>query len=555
MIKSIEQRSTLSNNSVSNSRLCHLVARVLTCLLQDEGLERDGTDIQQIPSYVTKLPLGTEKGQYLAIDLGGTNLRVLSIDLHGDSTHTLLQSKIAIPTPLMVANTYKDLFEFIANFTELFMVEHFPEAVQKWRQLLSDGGEVTETAKHQHCHRLGFAFSFAFDQHSINTGTLLCWSKSFYIEDAIGRDPALMLQEALDHLQLPLVVSALANDTVGALVARAYTTPDNSNTLLGAIFGTGTNGAYMEKLTKVKKLHSRPEYSNPQPGELVALNTEWGGFDKELSVLPITSYDVGLDRDSPNPGDEQYEKRVSGLYLGELLRRVLLFEMNMHPDSWSLKIPSDSRLHVPNSIDSSFVSALVQDEGMRLGSAKDEIATTLGASSISEDDTKAMIVLADAIGTRAARLSAIAIAGVVIQSGRLLEVKSTSVVAPLVLSRPWGSWNILFSIARRTMSLLSTFITKCYPRGWVPLRPDPVPSRTTTTRKEYLDEIPVEDIIDIGVDGSSFRYFPCFEKNLRTALREIPGIGLQGEKRIRMGLAIDGSGAGTALIAWSAENA
>ena len=63
-----------------------------------------------------------------------------------------------------------------------------------------------------------------------------------------------------------------------------------------------------------------------------------------------------------------------------------------------------------------------------------------------------------------------------------------------------------------------------------------------------------EDIIDIGVDGSLFQYFPGFEEKIRDALRDIPEIGLRGERRIRMGMALDGSGAGTALIAWAAEH-
>ena len=63
-----------------------------------------------------------------------------------------------------------------------------------------------------------------------------------------------MLQDEIDALHLPVRVAALVNDTVGTLMARSYTSPGKTGTLLGAIFGTGTNGAYVEKLSKVKKL-------------------------------------------------------------------------------------------------------------------------------------------------------------------------------------------------------------------------------------------------------------------------------------------------------------
>ncbi|CAM1510693.1 Fc.00g010280.m01.CDS01 [Cosmosporella sp. VM-42] len=520
----------------------------------NEGLDKDGTDLLQIPSYVTRLPDGTEKGRCLAIDFGGTNLRVLSIDLHGDSTHSATQSKIAIPPFLMSSKNYEDLFGFIASHTEKFMMENFPDSVQEWRNLLRENGGLTTKLQCQHCHRLGFAFSFTFDQHSINTGTLMFWTKSFCIEDAVGRDPAWMLQEALNKQELPILVSALANDTVGALAARAYASPGKSNTLLGAIFGTGTNGAYLEQLINIKKLHSRPEYSDPRPGEYMALNTEWGGFDKKLAVLPVTIYDAGLDRDSVNPGDQHYEKRISGLYLGELLRRVILTEMEMEPGNWNMKLPPDSNLYVPNSVDSSFLSALVQDRSLHLDSAKAKIATTLGASSISEGDAKVIRILADAIGSRAARLSAIAIAGVVIQSGRLSRVGGVSALTSLSPNKASGIRRTAFSIVRKSIGLLSRLTALCQAMGCIRSQSAPVEPTHPAAKTRPAEEPSPEDIIDIGVDGSLFQYFPGFEDKIRGALRELPDIGLQGERRIRMGMALDGSGAGTALIAWSAEH-
>lgn len=42
------------------------------------------SDEQFLPTPVTNLPTGEEKGQFLAIDVGGTNLRVAFIELLGD---------------------------------------------------------------------------------------------------------------------------------------------------------------------------------------------------------------------------------------------------------------------------------------------------------------------------------------------------------------------------------------------------------------------------------------------------------------------------------------
>jgi hypothetical protein len=48
---------------------------------------------QFLPTPITKLPSGEERGKYLAIDLGGTNLRVGFIELLGDPSSALSASQ------------------------------------------------------------------------------------------------------------------------------------------------------------------------------------------------------------------------------------------------------------------------------------------------------------------------------------------------------------------------------------------------------------------------------------------------------------------------------
>jgi hexokinase len=61
-------------------------------------------------------------------------------------------------------------------------------------------------------------------------------------------------------------------------------------------------------------------------------------------------------------------------------------------------------------------------------------------------------------------------------------------------------------------------------------------------------------MIDVGVDGSLVEFYPDFEEHIRQALREVAEIGDEGEKKIRIGIAKDGSGVGAALIALVAGN-
>ncbi|KAK1483591.1 hexokinase [Colletotrichum tamarilloi] len=462
------------------------VRRATTHFLKqlNEGLQEDGTSMCQIPSFVTKLPNGSEKGVCLAIDLGGTNLRVCSVELHGDSTYSLTQSKAVIPRHLMAAPTYKDLFRFIALQMKEFLETHHPEDLTTWSQLLKEGDAITEEIRQKHCKSLGFTFSFTFDQHAINEGTLLYWTKSFGIADAVGRDPCAMLQEALDEQHLPLLVTALANDTVGTLAARAYTSPGRSSNVVGAIFGTGTNGAYMERVSRITKLHSRVEFSTSASDAMMALNTEWGGFDNKLEVLPSTRFDRDLDRDSVNPDDQHFEKRISGMYLGELLRRILIDLSQPGQSLFGFQVSGDSPLYTPDSIDSSLLSAAMISRGL---------------------------------GTNLLRPF--------LYGARSLWKLITS----------WLHVKVRFTISSKGTS--GDFST-------------PGDGDSSQAENDGEDS---NEIIDVGVDGSLIEHFPNFEENLREALREIPEIGVMGDRRIRIGMARDGSGVGAALIAWAAR--
>ncbi|CAF9911092.1 glucokinase [Imshaugia aleurites] len=462
-----------------------------------EGLQKKGTSMSQIPTYVTAVPNGTEKGLYLAVDLGGTNFRVCSIQLHGNTTFSLTQSKVAIPRELMVAKTSHELFSFLAkqieNFLRTHHNDHF-EAHIKRRKTMSLG----ESFRNEEIFQLGFTFSFPVNQIGINKGTLARWTKGFDIDDAIGQDVCQLLQKEINALNLPVKVAALVNDTVGTLMARSYTSPGRTGTLVGAIFGTGTNGAYVEKLEKVTKLKSMAESADydKSTGNMI-VNTEWGSFDNQMSVLPNTSYDEALDQATPNPGIQMFEKRVSGMFLGEILRNAILALVQnpkcqlFKDDSSSTNdlqsttsIAEDSALYKPWGIDTSFLSIVAADSSPGLKVTRQELNKEFGVDAASTEDAEAVQLLANAIGKRSARLSAVALGAVVISTGNHV-------------SRGGGD----------------------------------------------------EDVVDIGVDGSLVEYYPGFEDYVREAFREMSEIGVQGEKRIRIGIAKDGSGVGAALIA------
>lgn len=88
---------------------------------------------------------------------------------------------------------------------------------------------------------------------------------------------------------------ALVNDTVGTLVAGAYS---DQNTRIGLILGTGSNACYLEKTRNIKTLSSQ----ELQECEEMVVNMEWGAFGSNGCLDFIrTVYDYEIDQCSLNP--------------------------------------------------------------------------------------------------------------------------------------------------------------------------------------------------------------------------------------------------------------
>jgi hexokinase len=80
------------------------LARRLSSVYRKLALE---SDQQFLPTPVSKLPSGLETGRYLAIDVGGSNLRVAFIELLGDTANPDMARTSASERPLKKAQTQR----------------------------------------------------------------------------------------------------------------------------------------------------------------------------------------------------------------------------------------------------------------------------------------------------------------------------------------------------------------------------------------------------------------------------------------------------------------
>ena len=450
--------------------------------------------------------------------MGGTNLRVCLVELHGDTTYHAIHSKKSVPPELMVTHDGEKLFAFLADQVELLLQTHIPDCLNKSANL-----DILS---------LGLTFSFPVYQSSIDSGILLGWTKGFDIPSVVGQDVCGLLQHQIDIRKLPVKVSALVNDAAGTIMTRAYTLPiSQRRTTISTIFGTGTNAVYLEKLSKVlKPLEGHLDRST---GEML-ISIEWGSFDNDLSVLPINEYDVEVDQASINRGNQMFEKRVSGMFLGELLRTILA---RLHIDPF-IKLfegldvsidPGNARnlpLHTRWAVDSSILSTAEMDDTRDLMIIRQNIVDTLGIPSpfVGVDDAKTVKIIAHAIGKRAARLSGMALGAVILKTEKL-AIKDSF--------RPWEqSSEINDEDGKIIINVANPLTEECMPMG---------KNSSLSSGKDCL--------VDVEFDGSVIEFYPGFEMHMREVLRVVDGIGTTGEKTMRMGLAKEGSSVGAAIVA------
>lgn len=288
-----------------------------------KGLQNpDESSLRMLKSYVG-LPTGKETGEYLALDFGGTNLRVLRIQLKGEGKFEILKK---VAKPLKVEGVYdfigpdstaEQMFDFIAELVD--------EAI--------DGDHTKK-------YLLGHTFSFPSEQSDLYNAKLIIWTKEFATPGVEGKVVNDLLKEALHRQGIDNVEpTAVINDTVAVLLAAAYKQPD---VYIGSIYATGHNTCYLEP------------YAD-SADEPMILNLESGGFMK----LTPNRFDKAFDQASEKPGEQRLEKMVSGRYMGELFGMALADLLGEKGKSYEFTSIDMSNIIVDDSKDRQQVQKIV----------------------------------------------------------------------------------------------------------------------------------------------------------------------------------------------------
>ena len=357
-----------------------------------KGLSGKKSSLKMIPTHVEN-PKGTEKGKFLALDLGGTNFRVMSLKLKGKRKYSTSHVKKFSLTEKHMKGKGKDLFDFIASAIKNFIKKE----------------GMSEREK----HNVGFTFSFPVKKKSLSSGILIKWTKGFKASGVEGKDVIKLLNEALSRKNLlNTQIVALCNDTVSTLVAKGY---ENRNCDVGLILGTGTNACYLEKVSNIKKYKGRKTSS----GSMI-VNMEWGGFDK----LAITSFDKELDKTSINPGHQRLEKMVSGMYLGRLTGFVI---KDLISKGVIFAGKNTTFFRNPRNLKSEYISEIQKDKTKDLTKIS-KLLKRFKISYSQYSDRKVLQDVCKMVVKRAARIAAAAIISVVTKIDPKFSKKHTIAV-------------------------------------------------------------------------------------------------------------------------------
>jgi len=401
----------------------------------EKGLHPDTqeeADIKMFPTYVRSIPDGSEAGDFLALDLGGTNFRVLWVHIppgkpechatgqNGSSNGVpplargdiKMKSRIFVIPPHIMTGPGEKLFDHIVKSLAIFMDKE---------GLLG------------HSLPLGFTFSFPLRQEGLDKGRLVTWTKGFSCDGVVGQDVVQMFHDAIRRYNITesakvglekVKCVAIVNDTTGTLMACAHKNP---HCLVGLIFGTGTNACYVEKLENVHTWDGDLD----DPDE-VLINTEWGAFGNGGGLdFIVTDFDRDIDNNSVNSGKQIFEKMISGMYMGEIARLVLcrlynlgiLFQTSSISSKWETPDANGSPESPKNgstvpeilewdnrgSFFTKYISEIESDRSNDFHVTK-QVLDECGIQDVSVTDCAIVKRICETVSTRAAYLASAAIA-------------------------------------------------------------------------------------------------------------------------------------------------
>jgi len=339
----------------------------------DKGLAGKKSSLAMLPTYI-----GTERElphdePVIVMDAGGTNFRVATVSFREVGEPEISHFKV-FPMPGITAEVGKD--EFFGTMA----------------------GYVKAVAGKS--PNVGFCFSYPIEMFPSKDGRALYFSKEIKAPEAAGQMIGESMGAALSRLGVKQDKHfVLLNDTVATLLAgRAETSGRRFDSYIGFILGTGTNTAYVEQNSNIRKARDL----NAKDSQII--NVESGGFGK----APRGKIDKKFDAASVSPGVNVFEKMISGAYIGPL---CLVTAQAAARTGLFSKTAAAGLAGIESATTKDISDFLSRPEG---GDSPLSAALT----DTTDDDIVTLYHLVDALVERAAKLTAINLSSVALKSDK-----------------------------------------------------------------------------------------------------------------------------------------
>jgi hexokinase len=368
-------RHNLNPDKIDMDKLCNYFIEEM-----QNGLEGKASSLPMIPSYCS--PDGKPRAgqKVLVIDAGGTNLRTCIVEFSHDLKPEIKEFK---KTRMPGSDKEVSAKEFISVFAD------------EVKRLIDQ------------CDKVGFCFSYAAQILPDHDGIPMALSKEIKAPEVIGKKlgESLFAELASRGHDVSDKKILILNDTVATLLAGQSINTDNKyDGCIGFILGTGTNTAYIEKSSKIKKLPEGIETSENQ-----IINVESGSLS--FSLGDVDKYFLNS---TLNASNYNFEKMISGAYLGKLAWFIL--KAAVYEGVLSSKFAEIFNNFAPTS---NSVSTLDLSTFLEYSDNKEVLVNYMaddGDESSSNDDVFVLEDILKAHVLRAAKLTAVNLASAVLMT-------------------------------------------------------------------------------------------------------------------------------------------
>ena len=333
----------------------------------DNGLKGIESSLLMIPTYIeadngllTELPV-------VAIDAGGTNLRITVITFDKSGKLNLDEVRNFKMPGLDHEISKEVFFQTIASFVK--------PLVNK-----SD--------------RIGFCFSYATEIFPDKDGKLLHFCKEVQAPGVVGQFIGKSLLETMGTPEKKIV---LLNDTVATLLAgKSNVSGKSYDSFIGFILGTGTNTSYIEQNINIHK------NNNLDKGRSQIINIESGNFN----LAARSDLDIIFDKTTNDPGKYSFEKMFSGGYFGGACLTVL----KAAADEGIFSLSAAKNLKRINNLSTGEVSSYLENSA--------SVSSILSAWFPETDDSQNCRYIINSLIERSAKLVAANLAAVILKTGK-----------------------------------------------------------------------------------------------------------------------------------------